>query len=49
MSRSVAQNLMGGLLNRRWLTWAMAALLIAISIGLAWQREQAQSPTSPVK
>ena len=40
MSRTLIQQVSGGLLHRRWLTWALAALLIAFSVGLAWQREQ---------
>jgi len=38
----VVQRVSGGLIHRRWITWAIAALLIGLSVGLAWQREQAQ-------
>jgi signal transduction histidine kinase len=34
--------MMGGLLNRRWIAWLLGAVLIALSLGLAWQRDQSQ-------
>jgi signal transduction histidine kinase/CheY-like chemotaxis protein len=42
MTRSILKELRGGLLDRKWITWGLALLLIAISVGLAWQRERAQ-------
>ena len=42
MSGAAARNAPAGLLQRRWIAWLLAALLIVLSIALAWQREQAQ-------
>ena len=41
MRKTVFQYAAGGLLERRWIGWALALLLIAASVALGWQREQA--------
>jgi signal transduction histidine kinase/CheY-like chemotaxis protein len=41
-TRSILKEMRGGLLDRKWITWGLALLLIAISVGLALQRERAQ-------
>ena len=43
MSRSLFQHAAGGVLERRWIGWVLAALLIASSIALGLQREHAIS------
>lgn len=40
MSRSIFQRAAGGLVERRWIGWGLALLLIAASAMLGWQRER---------
>jgi signal transduction histidine kinase/CheY-like chemotaxis protein len=42
MSRATLLRVREEFLDRKWITWGLALLLVAISVGLAWQREQTQ-------